>query len=265
MAKSMNPWSISVAIIAAVCVVAVMALADALNIQNTFLAGTPATEAKFANAFNSIETWANSGLIATDNLKDGGIESADLKNGIITTVKLADDAVTAAKIAEGAVEASEIKDGDIGRIEFSTAVRDGLPRVLAAGRIKINRIAAATPNDSEGRWGFSPVIPWPAGSSTHKMVYAQITDRVVSSGSGTEGEPVVSVKYLGDSGFILIVGFKGGDVSKVFDVLVANPTPSAVPTVTLSQAADQHLVIDYIVIGFNGQYESTLWDGSTAE
>lgn len=51
------------------------------------------------------------GLFDTQNIKDGGVQTADIANSAVTESKIADGSIQTAKLANGAVTAAKLAEG----------------------------------------------------------------------------------------------------------------------------------------------------------
>lgn len=69
---------------------------------------TVLTEAQLDAVKSSIETWANTTKLDSDNIQDGGLDADTLASNVVTTVKINDGAVTTAKIADDAITPAKL-------------------------------------------------------------------------------------------------------------------------------------------------------------
>jgi hypothetical protein len=98
------------------------------------------TEAIVDAQNDSIESWANGNIGAT-NIASGGVEAGNLASNAVTTVKIAADAVTTAKIADSNVTTAKIADSNVTTAKIAD---------LNVTTAKINDLAVTTAKINDG-------------------------------------------------------------------------------------------------------------------
>lgn len=91
-----------------------------LTTDRQYLDGDDLTQAQLDALADSIETWAN-GNVDASNIASGGVGTTQLASSAVTAIKLASDAVTTAKILDAVVTTAKINDAAVTTAKINDA------------------------------------------------------------------------------------------------------------------------------------------------